>query len=419
MSSFSLHYDETTLPKIAKEIYEGTIHETTLKLFELWLHEDDDNLELAKQYIRELKLPEDYPTSRIKNVHLRALLDATRDIRATYRAASPSPTKKKPMTLAEALNADISSTERMRIVESLNADTSPTKKEKPMTLVEALNADISPIKRDDRMTLADALKSDMIHVPYYSPSRPRQHHRPSPLQTPISRAGGTTDTTTTTAASPVVRTPTSSKLQPRSPFSMISPTLRTLRTKAASARKETKLSIGQLPRHEYPPDVPERPLPLGSPGMLQRSEEDPFMDDNGGGGGGQVIEDSDDADTIVAPSTTTTTRSSTKGGDTPGSFTRSGRGVDGDDATLLSSASLPLRSPAHDSTRRRRAPLPAFRFPDGRPTTVDMASLAPFEASWRRMNRRLLVAAFGREDCVLGVEEIEFIEDMAMVERRG
>lgn len=307
-------------------------------------------------------------------MHLRALLDATRDIRSTYHAASPSPTKANSMTLAQALSSS------------------------------------SPNRKDDRMTLAEALKSDM------SPSKPR-NPRPSPLSTPIRTNISAYDNPNpdmATAASPIVRTPTSAKLQPRSPFSIISPALRSLRSKAASARKEKKLSIGQLPRHEYPPDVPDRPLPLGSPRGITTSTttttttansyaaEDPFFIGAGS--------EESDADTIVAPysnpnsplkpsTTTTTTKSST----------------------------LPYRDDTLSRTSTtdvpptpRRAQLPAFRFPadDAPPTTVDMAAVDPFERSWRRINARLLVAAFGREDCVLGRTEIEFIEDMAMLERR-
>lgn len=381
-SSLHVFYDEAAVPKIAAEIREGTIHETTLRLFVLWLGEKEENLDLAAEHIRELKLSQvkrraavyqitrstarntelptqDYPTSRIKNLHLRALLDATKDIRESY--------------------------------------THP-----PAAVDEEETA-----KRSSRMTFGQALRADMDS----SPPKPRQ--RPAPISTPSRMV-----------ESPLIRTPTSSKLQARSPFSYISPAFRSLRKKAESVRGENKLSIGKLPKTQYPPDVPDRPMPLNSPSIFhftrpQRNveesptpkmhrTEDPFtmgksLRRRSTDAEGSAWSDADTLNMQSSPDRPTHSHTNSQGTNQPQQS-----------QNLPPSDNSPL---AFRRPRRQRLPLPEFTFPNNKATTVDMERLDPFEASWRRINSHLLVSAFGRDDAVLSEAEISFIEDMAIAER--
>ncbi|KAH7394535.1 hypothetical protein BKA66DRAFT_567470 [Pyrenochaeta sp. MPI-SDFR-AT-0127] len=73
----SLHVKLTRedIMQMATEIYDGTIADVHLSLFGYWIRESDEHYDLARQYIRELGLDQGYNIERIKNTHLRKLLN--------------------------------------------------------------------------------------------------------------------------------------------------------------------------------------------------------------------------------------------------------------------------------------------------------------------------------------------------------
>ncbi|CAI6339772.1 unnamed protein product [Periconia digitata] len=348
IGSIHVRYDDNTIPQIAAEVYDGTVHETTLRLFCSWLNENDKNFHLAAKYIRELKLPEDYSTLRIKNYHLRALLDA-RVFRPKYEM-----------------------------------DDDPN---------------------NPYMTITDAFREES-KTPKATRSLPRPI--PHPFSTP------------SRSAHPAVAITPTSTMQPRSPFTTMSPAWRSLRARAVSKNK--KLSIADIPKPLFPPDVPERPKPLVSPSTpfftpggdavpafppaRMKQTDDPFVEKRGAGARGEAEDTAAKNDKPSPAAATTTTSPAVER-----------KEIEDEGIQEIHEAPANEGSTPPYRTPRRRLPLPDFTFPDTRPTSVDMEALEPFEASWRRTHRHLLISAYGRENAVLSDVEIQVIEDMALAER--
>ncbi|KAF2637386.1 hypothetical protein P280DRAFT_482839 [Massarina eburnea CBS 473.64] len=67
------------------KIYNGSIGDEDFHYFLLWLHNRQENLALARRYIRELKVDTGYNTARIKALTLRLLMENTESIRDSFR----------------------------------------------------------------------------------------------------------------------------------------------------------------------------------------------------------------------------------------------------------------------------------------------------------------------------------------------
>ncbi|KAL6153141.1 hypothetical protein ACJQWK_03347 [Exserohilum turcicum] len=72
----SLHVNLTRedVQRLTEEIYNETIADVNLSLFSYWINESDENYQEAKQHIRELRLDHGYNLLRIRNPHLRQLM---------------------------------------------------------------------------------------------------------------------------------------------------------------------------------------------------------------------------------------------------------------------------------------------------------------------------------------------------------
>ncbi|RMZ67418.1 hypothetical protein GMOD_00001336 [Pyrenophora seminiperda CCB06] len=79
----SLHvsFSSTELKRLKEEIYNETIAEVHLSLLIYWINEDPDNYDLAKDVIRELRCDKGYNPSRVDNAALRQLLTETKAAR--------------------------------------------------------------------------------------------------------------------------------------------------------------------------------------------------------------------------------------------------------------------------------------------------------------------------------------------------